>query len=593
MYHSFAFALILVLSAVPLAVRSEIELRVSYPSQLEKELLPSMNDYAEFVGKVKGKAVAKEADGRAGLLLQLSDRGVNNSNPYESFEIEGTEHTIIIRSYTYKGLELGIYTLLDEWGFRWYLPGIEHLPQKVVLQYKGKKVYTPSFSYRNMFAQTGAPRCVAIDKSSALEQRVEDWERRNRMLPLAKMPGHHWDQFKRTYHAELQKHPEWAAEVNGKRTAFKSGVKFCISNSEFREFYIKERVQEAKRIMKANPNNRLWIVSVEPSDRGGYCTCNKCNAFGSVSTSVFFLANEVAKAVKSLSPNLFVCLYAYGGHADVPQLEIESNVLVQLSPYKFQNVAKPLELIKKWSAKVPGRLSIRDYYYPVMYNVDKPLQEGSDHRALYERLQIWKGHGIYGGNIESSYGFGALGLCWWVFARYSFDNTLSLEQIEADYYKQFGTDEQNARAIHKILSQPIDTSEKKPLVTNQQLKELFTKASMLKQSRATDMLKLYLLYCHYFKSFRGVPNKLKPEKLKALDQMMEFVWRQYWYCAVHSSGIAASYAAAKQAKAFIAEHVNTKWNPKDKRSNDHLAALPLFTTESLQKEFEAVKKQYK
>lgn len=565
---------------------------ISYPQQSEKLLNAAISDFEIYIERAIRKEVSKLPDGKAGIVLQITNAPLSPTNPFESFEISASGNNIFIKGYTYKGLELGMYTLLDEWGFRWYLPGVEQIPQNLQLSYKGQKVYTPSFSYRNMFAQTGPPRCPPIDRKQELRKAIDDWERRNRLKPLEAFGGHHWTDFKNKYLAELQKHPEWTAEINGKRTGPVSNIKFCISNEAFRTFYINERVQEAKKEIQLWPEKKLWIVSVEPSDGDGHCTCQSCLAMGSVSTRVFFLANEVAKELKKLGEHVYASLYAYNKHAAVPDLEVHENVLVQLAPYKYQKVAKPRELINQWLQKMPNRLYLRDYYGLVLYNADMPLRQPFDSKAFYERLKQWRELGIQGANIESSYGLGATGLARWIFARFMFNSNLSLEEIEADYYSQYGNNATTVQEVHRLLAMPADSITNEPVISRQDMKKLLNLVVVLPQNRATDILKLYILYLHHLRTFMAIPHNRQGDKLQALDGLMELVWKQYWYNAVHSSGIANIYTNEKKQKPYIVAHMNTRWNQRNPQCHTAIAALELYDSPSIQKELLRVRELY-
>src|SRR5262249_23252822 len=155
------------------------------------------------------------------------------------------------------------------------------------------------------------------------------WKARNSLGGDISIGGHSFELFNFTHKPELTAHPEYLAEVGGKRQPFANGTKPCISNPGFRALYIADRVGTMKGMLDRDPNSpQAFGVSVEPSDGGGYCECAECKKLGSASDQVFFLANEVAKVVAAKLPGRHVSLYAYGEHAGVPNIPLEPNVFV-------------------------------------------------------------------------------------------------------------------------------------------------------------------------------------------------------------------------------------------------------------------------
>ncbi len=118
-------------------------------------------------------------------------------------------------------------------------------------------------------------------------------------------------------------------------------------------------------------------VSVEPSDGGGHCDCEKCRNLlrngpygftdqdSSVSDRVFHFANMAAKKI---GDNHSVSLYAYNEHLAVPTIPLEKNMLVIVAPYSFNETGlSPEQLLQDWSVKAAnnphGPPSLGDYDY--------------------------------------------------------------------------------------------------------------------------------------------------------------------------------------------------------------------------------------
>ena len=158
-------------------------------------------------------------------------------------------------------------------------------------------------------------------------------------MPLS---GHTGEAFNTTHRKELEAHPEYLAEIGGKRQPWGDITKLCVSNPEVRQLYIDWTLERFKQSYQSIPTTRTpGACRSSLADGSGQCECAQCRKIGSGSDSdkVFFLANEAAKAVAAKYPGKKVSLLAHNDHAMVPTIPLETNVVVWVTPYGFNRAA--------------------------------------------------------------------------------------------------------------------------------------------------------------------------------------------------------------------------------------------------------------
>lgn len=186
-----------------------------------------------------------------------------------------------------------------------------------------------------------------------------DWHALHRFEDLWGLWGHSF--FKLVPPATYFKsHPEYYAEVNGKRSA----TQLCLSNAAVLEI----TVNRLKELMNDNPGAAYWSVS--PNDEGGYCTCALCKkadaAEGGPQGSVIRFVNKVAAAF----PAKKITTLAYGYTVQPPlQTKPAANVYIFLSSidaFREQALAEAVsaaafrKALAGWSA-ITDRIFVWDY----------------------------------------------------------------------------------------------------------------------------------------------------------------------------------------------------------------------------------------
>ena len=134
-----------------------------------------------------------------------------------------------------------------------------------------------------------------------------------------------------------QTHPEYFAEIDGKRVTTAKHIMFepqlCLTNKEL----VPLIVEKLKTSLRENPDKKM--VSVSPNDNGNYCQCKNCQAsyekYGKFGTLLKFVS-EIAQELEKDYPETLVHTYMYTGCTDVNEsVKGHKNVLVQYCPTKL------------------------------------------------------------------------------------------------------------------------------------------------------------------------------------------------------------------------------------------------------------------
>ncbi len=220
------------------------------------------------------------------------------------------------------GTANGIYTFCEDYlGVRWLSPGDlgEETPKRnqITVPDNLDRTEIPVFNYRSL---------AYIGQGTA----VETWRRRQKngkSEQVAKVRhDHHWTQ---TIPSNLyDKHPDWFAEIGGKRQIPTGRYKLETTNPELVQAYA-DRVMETFR---AKPDQKWYSLS--PSDGGGFSESAASKKLWetapdgewSVTPLVLKFYNDVAKIVGKEFPDhklsgLIYSNYVHPPAAGIPKME--------------------------------------------------------------------------------------------------------------------------------------------------------------------------------------------------------------------------------------------------------------------------------
>jgi len=360
------------------------------------------------------KGIVLVLAGAPGAPRSAADR-LKTAGP-EAFVLDGTDpNRLFIVANGHDGLNHGLYEYLRQLGCRWLLPGDDWtiVPRRTDVRVSLDRVFAPAFLGRGFFASGGFGNPIPIDPALAARKHWQDWQRRNGFGGL-RGPAHVGQVFNTSHKQALLAHPEYLALVNGKRVPWSQNAKLCASNADAVKLFVEDRLNA----LKAAP----WEpVSVEPADGLEYCECERCRAIGNGSNSdqVFYLANQVAKAVAKASPGAKVSLLGYGTHAALPSFPLEPNVYVSLVPEAWQrSTLSPDELLEAWSKRMP-ELGI--YTYWAIPDASRDLPGFNWRDVPRDSIRKWHKHGVTIVGLETSASIGSVGLGLYLASRLLWD----------------------------------------------------------------------------------------------------------------------------------------------------------------------------
>jgi len=459
-----------------------------------------------------------------------------SSGSIEDFILSGTDDHLLIIANHPVGFSHAIYTYLDRLGVKWYFPGAEweYVPLKNDISIHVTQYFSPSFQLRNFFGTGDIRPISALDPTYKVKQQWNTWKRRNRMGGEVDLGGHYGEVFNIKYKDDLVKHPEYLASVNGKRVAWNTTVKWCISNKDLRKLFVADKVEELNAALaKRKYQSEKVVLSVDPADGGGDCECEYCKKLGSVSDRTFLLANEVAREFSKISPMASVNLYAYNTHAAPPKFELEPNVIVQIIPYAFQDVGTPEQMIALWKKKDKS-LMIYDYYAIPDWHYEVPTPRKTSPDTLVKRIAYWKKQGIKGFLLESVFGFGNGGLGLYLMGRTGWDLNTNVESTKQEFYKNMfgGAADKMGQYFDYIGNEYQGTSDLPYLM------DLLDQASRDAGSGSANRITQLQAYLHYLVLFQQWQSTSKENQQKAWEDLVQYVWEIYPLKVIHSTRIA-------------------------------------------------------
>jgi len=408
-----------------------------------EEIRKSADDLARTLGKITGAVFAVEpgADAKGitvGTITQFPDEELKKAlaieedyNGVEAYAIRSDEGRIRLLANTDLGVSHAVSRFLELLGCRWFFPGPawEILPAKKDLAFALNETSRPAIWTRTIwFGRTNQPWEPGDPDGTAA---FNEWTRRNRLGESLKVnASHRWHAIPNDYKEEFDAHPEYFALVDGKRTP----PQLCVTNPGLQ----KAVVRYANDFFAKNPDADM--VSVDPADQAGWCTCEDCKKLGHHSNQAFYLANIVGKAIAKTHPGKYVGLLAYSWHSEAPPFTLEPNVYVQLTAGMNASKFSFDELFALWTEKC-SHVGIYEYYS--YWEMDKGLFPGvgvsNRIDELDERMQRFAKNKVNSISAQSANCWGVNGLGYYIASKLMWDPSAEVDALKKDFYeKAFG-----------------------------------------------------------------------------------------------------------------------------------------------------------
>ncbi|MEO6811567.1 MAG: DUF4838 domain-containing protein, partial [Isosphaeraceae bacterium] len=496
-------------------------------------------DLARYLGKITGATFAvTTGDGNHGIAVGLpahfpkqedSNRWANpKATEREAYLIRTHKNGAYLLGATEQGVEHAVWDFLDRLGYRQFFPG-EHwevIPHTPALTATIKAEESPSYQARRIWYGVGLWDYNA--------EPYKAWCARNRTAGgLDLHTGHSYGGIIRGLKAEFDAHPEFYPLIDGRRRPSPE-AKLCIGNQELRRLVCEYEVNQVAK----NPD--LESVSLDPSDGGGWCECDLCEALGSISNRALLLANEVAAAVNAKYPGKYVGMYAYSYHSPPPTIRVDPNVIISVATAFLKGGLTLDEIISGW-AKQGATLGIREYYSVNTWDRDQPGKaRGGNLDYLARTIPAFHAQGARYLSAESSDNWGPNGLGYYLAARLLWDvnESAKINELTDDFLtRAFGPAKEPMAEFYRQL----DGSKPHP-IPDDQLGRMFL---ALKQARtlsadAPDVrtrINDLALYAHYVSLFQQYADAQGSARQEAFETLIRHTYRMRTTMLVHAKAL--------------------------------------------------------
>lgn len=467
---------------------------------------------ADILAKMTGATFEIRADdgtGRGILFGVPSDfssleheLGFDTTDPgqMQGYVIEAKEDSLHVLAATPLALDYVATALLYELGYRIYAPTPRWtiLPAVSKAVFKGRIKEAPDFYFRRIWPNSGT-------WGQAHSDAFVEWQKGNRDYGFAVDASHIYQDIPPKYPDEFAKHPEYWALCGGKREP--SGEpKFCLSNPSLRSLISRDAVA----VFRQNPSRAA--LSREPSDGGGWCECEACQAVGTPSDLAVLLANESAQAVRDAGiTGKKIGLLAYNYHSPPPRIEVDDDVVVQIANGFIKGGFTFDELVAGWSAKA-AELGVYEYFSIYIWSFDLPGQaHASQVEWLVDRLPKLYGYNIRHFVAEASDNWAVAGLGHFLSEQilWNVDNAARAGDLERQYIVDcFG----NAADVMTEFYHLINHT--KPVLAEHLLAKMYRLLAAARDAAGDDPAVLgrladlgaYTLYCEHFLRQRQTPS---------------------------------------------------------------------------------------
>lgn len=359
-------------------------------------------------------------------------------------------------SRTSAGTMLAVYTLLDDHlGCRWFWPGPfgEHVPTNLAAVVPELNVRAaPALMIRSIQVGYGTYH------QAEFKEQTKKWARRARLgWVRSAVFGHSWfDAFNFRNDESFKQHPEWFALVNGERR----GPQMCTTNPEVIAHMV-------EYVLQAKPD----IVNISPSDGGGFCQCDRCQALDvpgllaydgktvRLSDRIYTYANEVARRVREKNPNKACAMLAYTFYNKPPQKieRMEPNLYIS---FVYQSAShRAPEQLAEWRESVNGwkklgaKLVIREgwgnhYYFDMPFLHPRQIIANTAEAA---RLGFVAAYG------EGSKNFATMAPNYWALTRMMWDPARDPEAVLPEFYRSaYGPVAKPMQAFFETYERSLD-----------------------------------------------------------------------------------------------------------------------------------------
>lgn len=441
------------------------------PAEMEDQLQRAVADLQLYLQKITGLQIeVVQGDPAGKFAILVGDVPANaDLQPVieqeqlgrEGFVLDIAPQRVRIVGGSKFGTAYGVYEFLERLGVRWLFPGQwgEVVPRAATVSLPACRFTDkPGFLIRRMAVNYYYdPRLYKYDRAlypqvnqdaqadaRAAAEAVGAWKRRNRQNTSGFF-GHSHLIPPQKYG---QEHPEWFAQIDGRRELDPGNWKLCHANQGMVQQAIQDVLADIRR-RKADKKPQVddgfqhlladyFIISVSPTDGGGFCRCDDCLKMGAISDRLQIFANQIADAVRQEFPDYWVGYYgAYSEAQMPPTVKAHPGVMVFLTNYTrsfFYDLTETAntpfrEKLTAWMPACPNRATADFDGIPEWWGFG-PLSYVAVHKVDYP---WYSAHGIRGISTHASIGWAATGYSSYITGKMWWHPDADVEALRRDF----------------------------------------------------------------------------------------------------------------------------------------------------------------
>jgi len=490
---------------------------------------------AEYLGRISSaKIKVTGGDGATGLAVGLASDfpklglagrfAVGGIDDREHYLLKSHARGVHVIGATEAAVEHAVWNFLYRLGHRQFFPGRtwEVLPQTPNVSIAVNADQRPDYRARRIWYGFGL-----WDYN---RKPYEQWCMRNRaVLGFNLRTSHAYEGIITANKKAFDANPEFYGLLDGKRTS----TKICIGNPKLRAMVVAHAIRYFDKRPDADS------ISLDPSDGGGWCQCDRCAALGSVSDRALTLANAVARGVGRRFKGKYASMYAYNQHSPPPNIRVHPNVVISIATGFIRGGYTVDELIEGWTAK-GATIGMREYYSVNTWSRNLPgAARGTNLEYLKRTIPHFYAKGARFMSAESGDCWGPCGLGYYLAARmlWDVDEAERIDALVDDFLtRAFGPAKVPMGDFYRLID-----GANRPLLCDGLLGRMYRlldKASGLAgtpaiRARVGDLI----LYTHYVELFRDYRAAKGAVRQAAFERLMRHTYRMRGTMMVHSKAI--------------------------------------------------------
>ncbi|MEZ6092094.1 MAG: DUF4838 domain-containing protein [Pirellulaceae bacterium] len=264
-------------------------------------------------------------------------------------------------------------------------------------------------------------------------------------------------------------HPEWFAEIDGKRYpkhySEKRGGQVCTTNPQVVEHFANAAIEYFNK----NPQSQMF--SIAANDGRKFCTCRQCQALDSgrkrpdgrpvITDRILTFSNQIAERVSQVHPDKRLGTIIYLDYK-YPPVKVKPNPMLFLVHPTNSGFSQGVTYEgDQWSEAAMERgwhkAAGQFYKYDIWHYDETPLYMMAPvSKHIIEKCRAQQAHGIDGGYHYIARSYELLGAGHYLLGRLLWDDQFNAEKAEAHYYKMlYGPAAEDVKAYYDLLENAL------------------------------------------------------------------------------------------------------------------------------------------